>query len=518
MDIVNTSMQKIALHLSQFLPVLIETEKATDSKLTGFEFSSNNMKKFNPETLYILTITNEDDLEILKENSNFLILTHLIAEAKNYKEICSNVILISSNSNTFLLTEYIQGFFQAIDKFKSISTSLLLELEKENQLKHYLNLVSEYIEHPIAIFDNKHNLIAHSGSDEDITDIVWECLVMQKSDCNCSIVQNYLNQDLPDIILAMEYPVLYEKDEIPPRLIVGLDGSQTNSYVLEVLENGKHFKNSDQAVVYFTSSFFQYFMISQYHNLRQDTPRSLVEEVILGKESDQYRLFTRAKELNFLMQPENYLLLIYTDGIVGYQEMLTTVHELRESTRRPVILAGTEILVFLHGKEQLSKNRSILYRYIKEKRCYKCALSTEFTSIIFLKKAYEQCIATRKLSSILDVNGIWFDYDAYREQHFFYTHLSDNDIDFFCIPVAKDIVQYDKINKTKYAYTLLLYLKNFKNGTTVANTLHTHRNTMFYRLERIATMFALDYENPIQMNNLLLSFNILATRNPDIFS
>ena len=41
---------------------------------------------------------------------------------------------------------------------------------------------------------------------------------------------------------------------------------------------------------------------------------------------------------------------------------------------------------------------------------------------------------------------------------------------------------------------------------------------MFYRLERIATTFALDYENPIQMNNLLLSFNILATKNPDIFS
>ena len=77
--------------------------------------------------------------------------------------------------------------------------------------------------------------------------------------------------------------MLYEKDEIPPRLIVGLDGSQTNSYILEVLENGKSFKNSDKAVVYFTSSFFQYFMISQYHNLRQDTPRSLVEEVILGK-------------------------------------------------------------------------------------------------------------------------------------------------------------------------------------------------------------------------------------------
>ena len=518
MDIVNTSMQKLTLHLSQFLPILIESEKATKLKLTDFEFSSNDIKKFNPEILYILTITNENELEILKENSNFLVLTPLITDVKNYKDICSNVILINSGLDTFLLTKYIQGFFQAIDKFKSISTSLLWELEKENRLSRYLNLVSEYIEHPIAIFDNKHNLIAHSGSDEDITDIVWEYLLMQKSSNDCSTVQNYLNQDLPDMLLAMEYPVLYEKDGIPARLITGLDGSQTNSYILEVLENGKSFKNSDKAVVYFTSSFFQYFMISQYHNLRQDTPRSLVEEVILGKESDQYRLFTRAKELNFLMQPENYLLLIYTDGIVSYQEMLTTVHELRESTHRPVILAGTEILVFLYGRENLYKSRSSLYKYIKEKGFYKCALSTEFASIIFLKKAYEQCIAARKLSSILDVNGIWFDYDAYREQHFFYTRLSDEDVDFFCIPVAKDIVQYDKMNRTKYAYTLLLYLKNFKNGTTVANILHTHRNTMFYRLERIATTFALDYENPIQMNNLLLSFNILATKNPDIFS
>ena len=74
------------------------------------------------------------------------------------------------------------------------------------------------------------------------------------------------------------------------------------------------------------------------------------------------------------------------------------------------------------------------------------------------------------------------------------------------------------MHKTRYAYTLMLYIKNFKNAATVARIMHTHRNTMFYRLEKIAEQFGLNYDNPIQMNNLSLSFNILASRYPDIFS
>lgn len=513
----NTSMQKLALHLSNFSLILVENNPSEQIRLKTFKFIDTSNEFFDSNALYVITLTGTKDLSILKNEANFVILAKYRHEIEPFLGPRSNAIVLKDSVDSILLSNYIQGFFTASTRFNEFGSLLLTELEHQNKLGNYLNLLSDYIGHPVAILDSSFHMISHSHS-EEVSDPVWDILIKKQKNGISKEAKRYIEEDLPDILPRMDYPLFYEKPTLPKRILAGLKVNDTNSYMLEILENGKALHSSDLAFTFFTASFLQYYMASQYHNFRQDNINVLIEDIISGKENDTFRMYNRAEALNLMLDSENYMLLIYTDKNIGFRQLLHSVHELRQLSASTTILLGSEILIILSGKGYQDLIRTKISPYLKEQKCFKCSISARFDGISTLRNAYEQCCAAKSLGAIMDINGTWFDYEAYREFHFANKYLSDADVDFFCTPVAKDIVQHDRMHKTRYAYTLMLYIKNFKNAATVARTMHTHRNTMFYRLEKIADQFGLDYDNPIQMNNLSLSFNILASRYPDIFS
>ena len=313
-------------------------------------------------------------------------------------------------------------------------------------------------------------------------------------------------------------PMLVEQPGVPRQLLVGLSSSRPELFLLQILEGDTPLDDSDRAFAAMAASFLQFRLSAEHRPDRQDSQELLIRDVITGKETNEHRIFTRAEALNFLLGSTNYLLLIYPDAGVGFRRTMQTVRELQALTPCTTMLLGSEIIMLLTGSRVMESVTGELIPYLEKQTGFKASLSAVFSGIPLMKNAYEQCCAARKLGSVLSPNGTWFDYEAYRELHFTNKYLSDEDVEFFCLPVAKKIVQHDRIHKTRYAYTLMLYIKNFKNAATVARMMNIHRNTMFYRLEKIAEQFGIHYDNPVQMNNLSLSFNILASRYPDIFN
>lgn len=547
MDFVSTSMQRLTMHLSSFRPVLIEPTPMPDIWLTNFTIYQSGQRVFDNNTLYLLSVSEHFDLEALKAEANLIIITSLREEIEHYPNQKANVVILPASTDMFELSNAIQGFITATQRFKDFAPKLISELWSNNRLSNFIGLLTEQIGHPVAIYDNTFHIIASDDTPGPI-DPVWFYLQRSGVPADFSAataahevrddneeggaipanliggassatdaILHYLHMDLPDLLPTLVYPVLYSSSPLPRRLLTSLRVEQTNAYLLEVPEADVPFTNADAAFLHLAAGFLQYYMATQYHSFYQDSVGSLVEDIISGKETDAYRMFERAKNLQFLMEPENYLLLLYSDRPIGFQQLLGIMHDLREKTHGTAILIGSEILLLIRKREMYREFRDGILDFVKNKRDFKCAASTEFQNVASLKDAYTQCQAAKDLGSRMDAEGVWFEYDAYRELHFILHHLSPGDIDFFCLPEAKEIVQYDRIHKTRYAYTLLLYLKNFKNGSTVAHMLHTHRNTMFYRLEKIANLFGLNYDNPTQMNNLSMSFNILAPQYPEIF-
>ena len=79
----------------------------------------------------------------------------------------------------------------------------------------------------------------------------------------------------------------------------------------------------------------------------------------------------------------------------------------------------------------------------------------------------------------------------------------------FVCRTALRIHSYDCKHDTEYLRTLLGYLNSRFSLSSTCKILHIHRNTVIYRIERLKTMFGVDFDSPWDCFNLLLSCHIL---------
>ena len=79
----------------------------------------------------------------------------------------------------------------------------------------------------------------------------------------------------------------------------------------------------------------------------------------------------------------------------------------------------------------------------------------------------------------------------------------------FVCRTALRIHSYDCKHDTEYLRTLLVYLNSRFSLSSTCKILHIHRNTVIYRIERLKTMFGVDFDSPWDCFNLLLSCHIL---------
>ena len=79
----------------------------------------------------------------------------------------------------------------------------------------------------------------------------------------------------------------------------------------------------------------------------------------------------------------------------------------------------------------------------------------------------------------------------------------------FCDPALIELVEYDKSHESDNLYTLCVYWQLNRDIGRICNFLHIHKNTLYYRLRKIAGILKQDindYDNFIQLS---LSISIL---------
>ena len=75
----------------------------------------------------------------------------------------------------------------------------------------------------------------------------------------------------------------------------------------------------------------------------------------------------------------------------------------------------------------------------------------------------------------------------------------------FIDPIVLDIKSHDKKNGSDYLKTLDVYLSHMMNVKSAAEELCIHPNSMHYRISRIEELFGIDFNDPRQIQTLILS-------------
>lgn len=78
-----------------------------------------------------------------------------------------------------------------------------------------------------------------------------------------------------------------------------------------------------------------------------------------------------------------------------------------------------------------------------------------------------------------------------------------------CHPALLRLAESERHSDRELVETLYLYLNRMKNAETVSARLHIHKNTLFYRINKIKQLLGIDLDNGDDILRILFSFKVL---------
>ena len=135
-------------------------------------------------------------------------------------------------------------------------------------------------------------------------------------------------------------------------------------------------------------------------------------------------------------------------------------------------------------------------------------MSRCFHNLEEVQEHYFQSLDALRLGMLLNKEEYFHPYEEYAIYHFAESSGVEN-LRKNCHPSLLRLIEYDNENNTDYTRSLYTFIIHSKNITESAKASNIHRNTMFYRLEKIESIMDIDINNSNTFLHLHLSFKIL---------
>lgn len=125
----------------------------------------------------------------------------------------------------------------------------------------------------------------------------------------------------------------------------------------------------------------------------------------------------------------------------------------------------------------------------------KGAVSYMFEDLLNCKPYLDQCINQLRYNlTHFSESPISYHKDFFLK-HLFQLSSNVKELQAAIHPAIKNMYSYDIEHKTEYIKTLRTYFKNNRSASMTSKALYIHKSTFFYRLDKMSTLFHLDFEN-----------------------
>lgn len=520
MKTLKSEISLLAAYLNHYNPITLINNTKSPFFQT-LQFARSGQTSYDYSNIYLIDADENQYFTIIQNPGNYITISSSVSTIKQALGAQSNIIILPPAVNVCALCQSIENFMEGIKRAKEIFPAFCLEMTSGNQLKAYLDIISDSLQNPVALWDQQLNIIGYSGP-EHTDDSVWESILYDSPGSVSEDIYNWLYRDLPKLTERTKSPVFFENDSVKRRLLYTIQLEHHTTYIIEVLEYHNVLKESDRALLLIVTTFLQFQLLLQNFSSPKDDIASLFEAVISGEENRKNRILKKAVDLGISFAAENYMLMIFHESdevLYDHGQFIKIMAVLRQILNCMLVMYEYKIILILSKDEYEKQRDTVLIPYLRKlkEKNLRCSLSFEFSSVCELKKVYEQCCAAAKLGIRIHSQNIILNYKIFFSLHFYSEVIQDFPYADFFQPVARQIIEYDQANKTQYFITLYYYLKNYKNVDMVADKLHCHRNTIFYRIQKAAELFYLDLNDNYAMNNLCLSFELALCSNLNLF-
>nr|WP_296041591.1 helix-turn-helix domain-containing protein [uncultured Blautia sp.] len=184
---------------------------------------------------------------------------------------------------------------------------------------------------------------------------------------------------------------------------------------------------------------------------------------------------------------------------------------------RTIPFKGLQVTVFCLENDSLPKDFPDFINIIRDS-VVKCGVSSILNTFSDIANGYEQAAAALEIGNLINPTSWMYEYKEYGLNYILKFAMEKIPCQILCHPAVLTLQREDRENATSYLDTLAAYLTCEKNVKKIAEQLFIHRNTLMYRLEKIASLTGINYNNIDEMEYILLSIRILRLQEADIFT
>lgn len=139
-----------------------------------------------------------------------------------------------------------------------------------------------------------------------------------------------------------------------------------------------------------------------------------------------------------------------------------------------------------------------------------CAgVSNCFWEIVEIAAYYKQALRAVELGSCTTDRPGLFCYSEYYLAHILSVFAQRERPECFCHPRMRLLMEYDGKNGSQLAYTLYMYLTCERNIAAAAAEMHMHRNSLVYRIKKIASLIGEEFDSYRERQHLILSYELM---------
>ena len=254
--------------------------------------------------------------------------------------------------------------------------------------------------------------------------------------------------------------------------------------------------------------------IEMKNNLTDDTTDKIYESLIIDllqdKKLSNFSLTNRIQSTNWSIRPILRIIYIEVDAkkTLDYYFEYITIQLQRINLFAKVVRFYEHIIVVLNynSANEYELIAGQITELLEQLHLYS-GYSRTFCSLPEIHDHYLQAKAALSLGKLLEDNSLVFYYNDFCLYHLL-SCMENNKLPGLYSPPYITLNQYDKQNSTEYCETLYQYILSATNISAAAKSLQIHRNTMAYRMEKIAQISELDLSSGKELFQFYISKNI----------
>lgn len=235
--------------------------------------------------------------------------------------------------------------------------------------------------------------------------------------------------------------------------------------------------------------------------LSQSLNNRMMTEILLNQdEIDDRYLYSVNNYLDWENEPFKCIYFFWKEDKNKANHLIRKLLEIDFSKKFLFASDKSSMAVFASEKNLNNIIEDIVEKIPMSKEKLKISISSEFSSLINIKTAYDEAKNLNFLSNDFIIDG-----SDIQDVKLFTNILADRNLKEYLTSIINPLLAYDKSNATELFLTLQTYIDNNLNKTNTSKQMHIHVETLRYRLKKISELTNRDLNNSKDMMYFMLA-------------